>query len=80
MAASGLAVARNADGDTQWRVEAVRAFAWFMDENGLSTPLVDRETAPAAMVSTAIGRVRTAAVNPWYPIFSASPRFASSPA
>lgn len=44
MAASGLAVARNADGDTQWRVEAVRAFAWFMDENDLSTPLVDRET------------------------------------
>ncbi|MBR3191388.1 MAG: hypothetical protein IKF62_11435 [Bosea sp.] len=22
----------------------MRAFAWFMDENGLSTPLVDRET------------------------------------
>lgn len=41
---SACLAAWRADGDAQWRAEAVRAFAWFMGENDLSTPLVDLET------------------------------------
>lgn len=41
---SACLAAWRADGDPQWRAEAVRAFAWFMGENDLSTPLVDLET------------------------------------
>lgn len=41
---SACLAAWRADGDAQWRTEAVRAFAWFMGENDLSTPLVDLET------------------------------------
>lgn len=41
---SACLAAWRADGDTQWRAEAMRAFAWFMGENDLSTPLVDLET------------------------------------
>lgn len=33
-----------ADGDTTWRAEAARAFAWFLGGNDLSSPLVDVET------------------------------------
>ncbi len=33
-----------ADGDPQWRAHAVRAFAWFLGENDLSTSLIDLET------------------------------------
>jgi glycosyltransferase involved in cell wall biosynthesis len=41
---SACLAAWRADGDVQWRAEAVRAFAWFMGDNDLSTPLVDLET------------------------------------
>ncbi|CAD5273543.1 Glycosyltransferase involved in cell wall bisynthesis [Bosea sp. 62] len=41
---SACLAAWRADGDAQWRTEAVRAFAWFIGENDLSTPLVDLET------------------------------------
>ncbi|WID98544.1 glycosyltransferase family 4 protein [Bosea vestrisii] len=41
---SACLAAWRADGDPQWRAEAVRAFAWFMGENDLSTPLVDLDT------------------------------------
>jgi hypothetical protein len=33
-----------ADGDTLWRDHALRAFAWFLGNNDLSTSLVDLET------------------------------------
>lgn len=33
-----------AEGDTKWRDDAARAFAWFLGSNDLSTPLVDLET------------------------------------
>ncbi|MBK1664595.1 glycosyl transferase family 1 [Rhodospirillum rubrum] len=33
-----------ADGDDQWRVEAMRSFDWFLGRNDLGIPLVDRET------------------------------------
>jgi glycosyltransferase involved in cell wall biosynthesis len=32
------------DSDVKWRADALRAFAWFMGSNDLSTPLVDVET------------------------------------
>jgi len=41
---SACLAAWRADGDTQWRAEAMLAFAWFMGENDLSTPLVDLDT------------------------------------
>lgn len=41
---SACLAAWRADGDSQWRAEAVRAFAWFMGDNDLSTPLVDLDT------------------------------------
>lgn len=41
---SACLAAWRADGDAQWRTEALRAFAWFMGENDLSMPLVDLET------------------------------------
>jgi glycosyltransferase involved in cell wall biosynthesis len=33
-----------ADSDIRWRADALRAFAWFLGSNDLSTPLVDVET------------------------------------
>jgi hypothetical protein len=33
-----------ADADVKWRADALRAFAWFLGSNDLSTPLVDVET------------------------------------
>jgi len=33
-----------ADGDTDWEVEAGRAFAWFLGDNDLAVALVDLET------------------------------------
>jgi glycosyltransferase involved in cell wall biosynthesis len=33
-----------ADGDVAWRADATRAFAWFLGDNDLSSPLVDLET------------------------------------
>ena len=33
-----------ADGDTKWKDDAARAFAWFLGSNDLSTPLVELET------------------------------------
>lgn len=33
-----------ADSDVKWRADALRAFAWFLGSNDLSTPLVDVET------------------------------------
>ncbi|ABC21726.1 glycosyltransferase [Rhodospirillum rubrum] len=33
-----------ADGDDQWRIEAMRSFDWFLGRNDLGVPLVDRET------------------------------------
>jgi hypothetical protein len=33
-----------ADSDPKWRTDALRAFAWFLGGNDLSTPLVDIET------------------------------------
>ena len=40
-AISACLAAWRADGDPQWRNEAARAFAWFLGDNDLSTPLVD---------------------------------------
>jgi glycosyltransferase involved in cell wall biosynthesis len=34
----------HADGDTRWKDDAATAFAWFLGNNDLSTPLVDLET------------------------------------
>lgn len=41
---SACLAAWRADGDDAWKTGAVRAFAWFMGDNDLSTPLVDLET------------------------------------
>ncbi len=41
---SACLAAWRADGDTQWRTEADRAFAWFLGHNDLSSPLVDLDT------------------------------------
>lgn len=43
-AISACLAAWRADGDPQWRNEAARAFAWFLGDNDLSTPLVDLDT------------------------------------
>jgi glycosyltransferase involved in cell wall biosynthesis len=41
---SACLAALRADGNPQWRVEAARAFAWFLGHNDLSSPLVDLDT------------------------------------
>ncbi len=41
---SACLAAYRVDGDPKWQQEAGRAFAWFMGENDLSSPLVDVET------------------------------------
>jgi hypothetical protein len=41
---SACRVAWRADGDSRWKSDAARAFAWFLGSNDLSTPLVDLET------------------------------------
>ncbi|MCC7276602.1 MAG: glycosyltransferase family 4 protein [Alphaproteobacteria bacterium] len=41
---SACLAAWRADGDLAWRTDAVRAFAWFLGSNDLSSPLVDLET------------------------------------
>jgi glycosyltransferase involved in cell wall biosynthesis len=41
---SACRAALRADGDPKWRADAARAFAWFLGNNDLSTPLVDIET------------------------------------
>ncbi len=41
---SACRAAWRADGDSRWKSEAARAFAWFLGSNDLSTPLVDLET------------------------------------
>jgi glycosyltransferase involved in cell wall biosynthesis len=41
---SACVAAWRADGDPAWRVEAARAFAWFLGSNDLSASLVDVET------------------------------------
>jgi hypothetical protein len=41
---SACCAAWRADSDTKWRADALRAFAWFLGRNDLSTPLVDVET------------------------------------
>ncbi|QEL26230.1 glycosyltransferase [Bosea sp. F3-2] len=41
---SACLAAWRADGDPQWRTEATRAFAWFLGDNDLSSPLVDLDT------------------------------------
>jgi hypothetical protein len=41
---SACVAAWRADADPAWRVEAARAFAWFLGSNDLSLPLVDLET------------------------------------
>ncbi|WP_377847867.1 glycosyltransferase family 4 protein [Bosea sp. UC22_33] len=43
-AISACLAAWRAEGDPQWRNEAARAFAWFLGDNDLSTPLVDLDT------------------------------------
>ncbi len=43
-AISACLVAWRADGASEWRAEAARAFAWFTGRNDLSLPLVDVET------------------------------------
>jgi len=43
-AISAALEAWRADGDTSWRDDAARAFAWFLGSNDLSVPLVDLET------------------------------------
>lgn len=43
-AISACLAAWRADGDPEWRNEAARAFAWFLGDNDLSTPLVDLDT------------------------------------
>jgi hypothetical protein len=43
-AISACLAAWRADGDPQWRVEAARAFAWFLGENDLSAPLIDLDS------------------------------------
>ena len=41
---SACLAAWRADGDGAWKIDAERAFAWFLGANDLSTPLVDLET------------------------------------
>jgi hypothetical protein len=41
---SACRAAWRADSDVKWKADAVRAFAWFLGSNDLSTPLVDIET------------------------------------
>jgi glycosyltransferase involved in cell wall biosynthesis len=41
---SACLAALHADGDARWRVDAERAFAWFLGSNDLSLPLVDVDT------------------------------------
>jgi hypothetical protein len=41
---SACCAAWRADSDVAWRADALRAFAWFLGSNDLSTPLVDVET------------------------------------
>jgi hypothetical protein len=41
---SACLAALQADGDPKWRVDAERAFAWFLGSNDLSLPLVDLDT------------------------------------
>jgi hypothetical protein len=43
-AISACLAASRADGDSKWKSEAQRAFAWFLGSNDLSLPLVDLET------------------------------------
>lgn len=43
-AISAALEAWRADGDSRWRDDAARAFAWFLGSNDLSVPLVDLET------------------------------------
>ncbi|HEY5759751.1 MAG TPA: glycosyltransferase, partial [Steroidobacter sp.] len=42
-AISACLAAWRADGDSKWKLEAQRAFAWFLGSNDLSAPLVDLE-------------------------------------
>lgn len=41
---SACVAAWNATGNLKWKIEAERAFAWFMGDNDLSIPLVDIKT------------------------------------
>jgi hypothetical protein len=41
---SACRAAWRAEGDPRWKVDATRAFDWFLGNNDLSTPLVDIET------------------------------------
>jgi len=41
---SACLAAERADGDPDWRDQATRAFAWFLGQNDLSTPLADLDT------------------------------------
>jgi len=43
-AISACLAAWSADGDPKWKSDALRAFAWFLGSNDLSTALVDLET------------------------------------
>jgi hypothetical protein len=41
---SACLAAWRAEGNSEWRAEAARAFAWFLGSNDLTLPLVDLET------------------------------------
>lgn len=41
---SACLVAARTGGEIDWEAEAERAFAWFLGDNDLSTPLIDRDT------------------------------------
>lgn len=41
---SACLAAWHADGDSKWKADAARAFAWFLGRNDLEIPLVDPET------------------------------------
>jgi hypothetical protein len=41
---SACLAAWRADGDSEWRADAARAFAWFLGSNDLTVPLVDLDT------------------------------------
>jgi hypothetical protein len=41
---SACIAAWRADGDAEWKADARRAFAWFLGDNDLSSPLIDAET------------------------------------
>jgi glycosyltransferase involved in cell wall biosynthesis len=41
---SACIAAWHADGAAEWKVDARRAFAWFLGDNDLSSPLIDAET------------------------------------